>query len=65
MSEVRIIQMRHACRVVCTCGLDRYMTLAPERCPACGLAWDRPLIEEVSAVPSAFSRTALFFPPYA
>lgn len=46
MSSVRIVQLRRICRVVCECGLDKYMTTAPERCPACGCSWDHPQIEE-------------------
>lgn len=46
MSNVRIVQLRRICRVLCTCGLDKYMAIAPERCPACGCSWDQPQIEE-------------------
>lgn len=46
MGNVRIVQLRRICRVVCECGLDKYMSIAPAHCPACGCSWDRPQIEE-------------------
>jgi hypothetical protein len=48
MCQVRIIEMRRTCRVICACGFDRLMVFAPVRCPHCGAAWDRPEIEEAA-----------------
>ena len=46
MGDVRIVQLRRICRVLCECGLDKYMSMAPDTCPSCGRSWERPRIEE-------------------
>ena len=46
MCKVRIIEHQRSCRVLCECGYDAVVVVAPDTCPACGQAWERPNFEE-------------------